>query len=94
MSLEWQLRMAATWRMLRAILRGIAVGLAAALRLLFTRGGLRASMAMALATLVVIAAGTASITPALSAPAQGFAVLLLAGFGIWMMVSSPFRRRR
>jgi hypothetical protein len=52
----------------------------------------RARLAVSLAVLVVLAADTATVLPALSAIAQGGAVLLIAAVGLSMILRSPFRR--
>ncbi len=63
-------------------------------RIVWWRLNARGRVAFALAVLIVFAASTSSIAPSLSATAQGFGVLLLAGAGLWLIVTSPFRRRR
>lgn len=92
MSLDWQLRLRALRRALLAILRA-ALGLASMLWTIVMRLPARARAAVVLATLIVGSGMTASAAPSLSVTASGLAVLLVAGCGLWLIVSPAFRRR-
>jgi hypothetical protein len=63
-----------------------------AVRQLWWRLDNRARLAASLAVLVMLAADTATVMPALSALAQGGAVVLIAAVGLSMILRSPFRR--
>jgi len=54
--------------------------------------GNRARLAGTLAVLTLFSVWTGSAT-ALSSALSGLAVLLVAGVGLWMIASAPFRRR-
>lgn len=74
------------------LLGSLALRLAWVVRLLWARLGSRARLAVAIGVCIVIAAQTASIAPELSAVSEGLAVLLVAGIGLSMILTSPFRR--
>jgi len=63
------------------------------IRLVWARLRGRTRVAVVLAVLVLLAAQTQSVAPSISATAHGLAVLLLAGVGLWLIATSPFRRR-
>ena len=60
----------------------------------WARAGGRARVAVLLAVLILISSQTSAAAPSVSATTEGLAVLLIAGVGLWMIVTAPFRRRR
>ncbi len=81
-------------RLVVRVVCGLIVAMLRQLGLIWARLGGRARVAVVLAALILISAQTESAAPSLSATAQGLAVLVVAGIGLWMMLTSPFRRRR
>ncbi len=92
MSPEWRARLARVSRWLAAWVPRLGFLLFAVARGIWWRLGSRARVAVVLATLLLIAAATNSVEPALSATAQALAVLLVAFLGLWLIVTSPFSR--
>ena len=64
------------------------------LRLVWARMSVRVRVAVSLVVLVLISAQTSSLAPSISAATEALAVLLIAGVGLWIIASAPFRRRR
>ena len=63
------------------------------IRMLWWRLSMRGRVCLVVATLIVFSGLTHSL-PDLSAILNGFAVLVLAGAGLWMIVTAPLQRRR
>lgn len=94
MTPEWRDRLARLGRGLVGLVSRAGLALLGLIRLVWWEATPRLRFALALATLIVIAAGTSSLAPSLSATANGLAVLLVAAAGFWMIASAPFRTRR
>jgi hypothetical protein len=76
-------------RGLRRLLVGVVRTLLLRIRLTWAGLSRRSRMVVAIVSLMLISAWSGSIA-VIGATAQGLAVLLLAGAGIWMILKSPF----
>lgn len=87
----WTLALRGLARLLLGRLFAAVVGLS---RVIWARLGGRARVAAMLAALILISSRTESVAPSFSVTAHRLAVLLVAGIGLWLMLTSPFRGRR
>lgn len=79
--------------LLAGVLWRLLVMLLLELRPLWARLSGRVRVGIVLIALVLVASGTETAAPSLSATAQGLAVLLVAGIGFWIMLARPHWRR-
>lgn len=95
-SAAWESRWSVAFRRLTRLLVRVLVRLLVAvlrqLRLIWAGLPGRVRFGAVLVALLLIAGATESTAASLSSMAQGIAVLIVAGIGLWMVLMSPFRR--
>jgi predicted outer membrane lipoprotein len=91
---QWNAPWAVVVRRLAHLLLGRLLAAAVGLvRSMWSTFGARARLAVILAGLILVSSQTAALAPSLSETARGLAVLLVAGAGLWLILTSPFRHR-